>query len=48
MHLYSTPHSYHSYSGGRDQEDHGLRPSWANISLDTSRKYPSQKKGLAE
>jgi hypothetical protein len=24
-------HGYNpSYSGGRDQEDHGLKPSWAN------------------
>jgi hypothetical protein len=24
-----------SYSGGRDQEDHGLKPAWANSSRDS-------------
>jgi hypothetical protein len=25
------PHTYNpSYSGGRDQEDHSLKPAWAN------------------
>jgi hypothetical protein len=35
-----------SYSGGRDQEDLGLKPAWANSSKDPiSKKNLSQKKG---
>jgi hypothetical protein len=34
-----------SYSGGRDQEDHGWKPAWANHSQDPIlKKTPSQKK----
>jgi hypothetical protein len=42
-------HTYNSsYSGGRDQEDHGSKPAQANSSQDpSSKKYP-HKKGLAE
>jgi hypothetical protein len=39
---------YPRYSGGRDQEDHGLKPTWANSSRDSISKNPSQKKGLVE
>jgi hypothetical protein len=35
-----------SYSGGRNQEDHGLKPDWANSSQDPSQKNLSPKKGL--
>jgi hypothetical protein len=29
-------HAYnHSYSGGRDQKDRGLKPAWANSSKDS-------------
>jgi hypothetical protein len=34
-----------SYSGGRDQEDHGLKPAKANSLQDPIVKNPSQKKG---
>jgi hypothetical protein len=38
-----------SYSGGRDQEDHGSKPAQANSSGDpTLKKKTMQKKGLAE
>jgi hypothetical protein len=33
-----------SYSGGRDQEDGGLKPAWANSSRDPISKNPSKKK----
>jgi hypothetical protein len=35
-----------SYSGGRDQEDQGAKPAWAN----SSRKNPAQKRagGVAQ
>jgi hypothetical protein len=34
-----------SYSGGKDQEDHGLKPAWANSSSETlPPKNPSQKR----
>jgi hypothetical protein len=34
-----------SYSGGRDQEDHSLKPAWANSLQDPiSKKNPSQKR----
>jgi hypothetical protein len=36
-----------SYSGGRDQEDHGSKPARANSSRDPISKNPSQK-GLVE
>jgi hypothetical protein len=34
---------YPSYSGGRDQEDRGSRPAWANTSQD-----PSSEKNLMQ
>jgi hypothetical protein len=34
-----------SYSGGRDQEDHGLKSSLANSSLDPMLKIPNTRKG---
>jgi hypothetical protein len=37
-----------SYSGGRDQEDQGLKPSWANSSGDPILKKTHHKKGLME
>jgi hypothetical protein len=38
-------HAYNpSYSGGRDQEDRGLKPAWANSSRDPILKNPSQKR----
>jgi hypothetical protein len=39
-----------SYSGGRDQEDRGLNPAWANSSKDPVLKNPSQKRvgGMAQ
>jgi hypothetical protein len=33
-----------SYSGGRDQEDHGSKPAWANSSQDPILKNPITKK----
>jgi hypothetical protein len=33
-----------SYSGGRDQEGHALKPAWANSSLDPVSKNPSQRR----
>jgi hypothetical protein len=33
-----------SYSGGRDQEDLGLKPAWANSSRDPILKKPITKK----
>jgi hypothetical protein len=33
-----------SYSGGRDQEDHGSKPAWANSSQDPVSKKPITKK----
>jgi hypothetical protein len=35
-----------SYSGGRDQEDHGLKPAWASSSQDPILKTPIMEKGL--
>jgi hypothetical protein len=32
------------YSGGRDQEDHGLKPAWANSSKDPALENPLQKR----
>jgi hypothetical protein len=32
------------YSGGRDQEDYGLKPAWANSSRDPVSKKPIIKK----
>jgi hypothetical protein len=38
-------HTYNpSYSGGRVQEDHGLKPAWANSSRDPSLKNHHKKK----
>jgi hypothetical protein len=39
-----------SYSGGRDQEDRGLKTVWANRSRDPILKNPSQKRagGVAQ
>jgi hypothetical protein len=37
-----------SYSGGRDQEDLGLKSAWANSSRDSISKKPFTKNGLAE
>jgi hypothetical protein len=37
-----------SYSGGRDQEDLGLKPAWANSLRDPILKNSSQKKELME
>jgi hypothetical protein len=34
-----------SYSSGRDQEDHSLRPAWENSSQDPISKTPNRKKG---
>jgi hypothetical protein len=34
-----------SYSGVRDQEDHGSKPVWANSSQDPILKKPITKKG---
>jgi hypothetical protein len=34
-----------SYSGGKDQEDLGLKPAWVNSSRDPILKNPSQKYG---
>jgi hypothetical protein len=37
-----------NYSGGRDQEDHGLKPAQANILGDSISKKTHHKKGLVE
>jgi hypothetical protein len=38
-------HTYNpSYSGGRDQEDHGSKPAWANSSRDPMSKKAHHKK----
>jgi hypothetical protein len=39
---------YPSYSGGRDQEDHGLKPAWANSSVRPYLEKTLHKKGLVE
>jgi hypothetical protein len=36
------------YSGGRDQEDCGLKPAWANSSSRSYLEKTHQKKGLVE
>jgi hypothetical protein len=44
-------HTYNpSYSGGRDQEDCGLKPAWANSPWDPISKKPSQNRasGVAQ
>jgi hypothetical protein len=44
-------HAYNpSFSGGRDQEDCGSKPAWANSSQDPISKNPSQKRagGVAQ
>jgi hypothetical protein len=39
-------HAYNpSYSGGIDQEGHGLKPAWANSLQDPISKKPITKKG---
>jgi hypothetical protein len=37
-----------SYSGGREQEDGGLKPAWANSSRDSIWKKPITKKRAGE
>jgi hypothetical protein len=37
-----------SYSGGRDQENCGSKPAWANSSMRTYLKKPFTKMGLVE
>jgi hypothetical protein len=38
-----------SYAGGRDQEDHGSKPAWANSSQDPIlKKTITKKEGLVE
>jgi hypothetical protein len=37
-----------SYSGGRDQEDRGSKPAWANSSTRSCLKKPFTKIGLVE
>jgi hypothetical protein len=42
-------HAYNpSYSGGRDQEDHGSKPAWANSSARSYFEKPFTKIGLVE
>jgi hypothetical protein len=42
-------HAYNtSYSGGRDQEDHGLKPVRANSSQETNLENTHHNKGLVE
>jgi hypothetical protein len=46
-------HAYNpNYSGGRDQEDFGSKPAWANCSvrpyLKEKKKKKNHKKGLVE
>jgi hypothetical protein len=42
-------HAYNpSYSGGRDQEDHGSKPAWVNSSTKTYLEKPFTKIGLVE
>jgi hypothetical protein len=43
VHIYNP-----SYSGGRDEEDLGLKPGWANSSQDPISEKPITKKGLVE
>jgi hypothetical protein len=43
----SVAHTYNpSYSGGRDQEDHGLKPARTNSSRDPISKKHFTEKGL--
>jgi hypothetical protein len=37
-----------SYSGGRDQEDRGSEPAWANSLRDPISKKSHHKKGVVE
>jgi hypothetical protein len=37
-----------SNSGGRDQEDHGFKPTWVNSSGDPIEKKTITEKGLVE
>jgi hypothetical protein len=41
-------HTYTCYSGGRDLEDHGVKPAQANSSLDPNLRKSFNKKGLVE
>jgi hypothetical protein len=42
-------HTYNpSYSGGRDQEDHGSKPTWANSFVKPYLEKPFTKIGLVE
>jgi hypothetical protein len=42
-------HAYNpNYSGGRDQEDHSLKPAWANSSWDFYLEKTHNRKGLVE
>jgi hypothetical protein len=44
-------HAYNpSFSGSRDQEDHGSKPAWANSSQDPILKIPNTKRtgGVAQ
>jgi hypothetical protein len=42
-------HAYNpSYSGGRDQEDYGSKPAWANRLGDPILKKIHHEKGLVE
>jgi hypothetical protein len=42
-------HTYNPiYSGGRDQEDHGLRPAQANGLRDPISKQPKRAEGVAQ
>jgi hypothetical protein len=43
--MWLMPHSNPSYSGSRDQEDHLLKPAWANSLQDPISKIPNTKKG---
>jgi hypothetical protein len=38
----------HSYSGGRDQEDNGSKPAWANSSTRSYLEKPFTKIGMVE
>jgi hypothetical protein len=43
VHLYNP-----SYSGGRDQADHSLKPAWANSFVRTYLEKTLHKEGLIE
>jgi hypothetical protein len=49
--LVPVAHAYnHSYSGGRNQEDHGSKPAWADCSQDLISKIPNTNRagGIAQ